>query len=355
MCFSLRESLADFKCILTIDEICAFLRAGDHQMGRIFTVDEVARLQRLTTNAVRERCARGMYPGAYKDGKRWAIPEEALPEPIRSRRPTLPEERRIIAVVNQKGGVAKTITSINLSCALARLGHRVLLVDLDGQANCTTGLGVDKHELELTIANVLTDRPVPLSSIVVPLEGNDNSYLAPSNIRLQRVERDLIGRPFSHARLSRALAEYKEPIDFVIIDCPPSLGVLFVNAIYAATDLLVAIAADYFSLEGVTDLLDVVEEMEQETRHSPRMHVLLTKYDARTNVSQEAERLVRAHFPDELCQTVIRVNSKLAEATGVGKSIFSYMPSSRGAKDYMRLAKEVTEWPVPVSLAIETR
>ena len=114
-------------------------------------------------------------------------------------------------------------------------------------------------------------------------------------------------------------------------------------------------AADYFSLEGVTDLLDVVEEMRQETRHGPRMHVLLTKYDARTNVSREAERLVRAHFPDELCQTVICVNSKLAEATGVGKSIFAYMPSSGGATDYMRLAKEVAEWPVPVSLGIETR
>ncbi|MGD9518729.1 MAG: AAA family ATPase [Armatimonadota bacterium] len=323
-------------------------------MGRILTVDEVARLQRLTANAVRDRCARGVYPGAYRDGKRWAIPEEDLPEAIRTRRPTRPEERRIIAVVNQKGGVAKTITAINLSCALSRLDHRVLLVDLDGQANSTTGLGVDKHDLELTVANVLTDRPVPLSSIVLPLEEDGNSYLAPSNIRLQRIERDLIGRPFSHARLSRSLAEYREPVDFVIIDCPPSLGVLFVNAIYAATDLLVVIAADYFSLEGVTDLLDVVEEMQKETRHAPRMHVLLTKYDARTNVSQEAERLVRAHFPQELCHTLIRVNSKLAEATGVGKSIFAYMPSSRGAKDYMRLAKEVVEWPVPASLAIET-
>jgi chromosome partitioning protein len=313
---------------------------------RIFTVDEVAQRERLTPNAVRRRLRENAYPGAYRDGKRWCIPETALRETLLDLPSPTQPARRVVAVVNQKGGVGKTITSINLACGLRRLGRRVLLVDLDGQGNATSGLGVIRDTLELSIANVLSERPVALESVVLPLEDDSSSYLVPSNIRLQRVERDMIGEPFSHARLSLALSKFGPAVDFAIIDCPPSLGALFVNGTYAATDVLVPIAADYFSLLGVKDLLDVLRDMRERGGHDPRVHALLTHYDARTNIGQQTMAAVRSHFGTQMCETVVRTNSKLAEATAVGQSIIAYAPASRGSEDYRRLAKEVAAWPV---------
>lgn len=312
---------------------------------RILTVDEVALLERLTPNAVRRRLREDQYPGAYRDGKRWCIPEAALPQAIRHTPLSPPSRRRVIAVVNQKGGVGKTITSINIACGLRRIGKRVMLVDLDGQGNATSGLGVNRDELELSIANVLSDRPVALRSVVLPLEGDDTSFMAPSNIRLQRIERDMIGEPFSHARLSIALSKFEHPLDYVIIDCPPSLGALFVNGTYAATDVLVPIAADYFSLLGVKDLLDVLGDMRERGGHNPRVHALLTHYDARTNIAQQTLLTVQQHFSSRMCETIIRTNSKLAEATAVGQSIMACAPKSRGSEDYAHLAREVASWP----------
>lgn len=248
-------------------------------------------------------------------------------------------ETKIIAVINQKGGVGKSTTSINLAAALGEMGKQVLLVDLDPQGNSSSGLGIDKGKVKTCIYDVLFDEPLEHAIIPDVCEGLD---LVPATINLAGAEVELVSEIAREARLKEALGRMRGKYDYIFVDCPPSLGLLTVNALVAADKLLIPIQCEFYALEGVTKLLDSMNRVKD--RLNPGLTifgVLMTMYDARTTLSKQVVQEVRGYFGKIVFDTLIPRTVKLSEAPSYGQPITQYDPSGKGAKSYIDLAKEV--------------
>ena len=247
---------------------------------------------------------------------------------------------RVYALANQKGGVGKTTTAINLAAYLGRAGQRVLLVDMDPQANATSGLGYDKRSGNPSIYDAIVGgRPVAETIARTESTGLD---LLPSTIQLAGAEIELVGVLARETRLKRTLAGLLDRYDYLLIDCPPSLGLLTVNALTAADGALIPVQCEYLALEGLGQLVSTIDLIRDSL--NPRLRVagvLMTMYDSRTNLSQGVVEEVRQHFPTLTFETIIPRNVRLGEAPSFGKSIAAYDPSSRGALAYQALAEEL--------------
>jgi len=249
---------------------------------------------------------------------------------------------KVIAVANQKGGVAKTTTAINLSACLAELGKRVLLVDLDPQGNATSGLGVAKSKLTHCIYDVLIN-DVPIVNVIQKTD-NKNLNVVPARIELAGGEIELVSQSSREGKLKKALESIKTDYDFIFIDCPPSLGILTLNALTAATDVLIPIQCEYYALEGLTLLMNTLETVRKHL--NPELNIigaLMTMFDARTNLAIQVVDEVKKYFPQKVFKTIISRNVRLSEAPSHGKPINTYDSRSRGAEVYRELAKEVLE------------
>ncbi len=250
---------------------------------------------------------------------------------------------RIIAFANQKGGVGKTTTVITLGAALAELGQKILIVDFDPQGGCGIGLGVEPDSLDLSVYNALLDRSCDVEE-VVHKTGIPNLDLLPSNIDLAAAELMLVQEVAREQTLMRVLAPLRVKYNFILIDCPPSLGLLTVNALTAADGVIVPLETEYYALRGMALLMDSIERVRE--RLNPRLHVdgiVATMYDPRTVHSREVLARVEEAFGKSLFDTVIRKTIRFAEAPVVGEPILSYAPSSSGAIAYRKLAEEVME------------
>ena len=245
---------------------------------------------------------------------------------------------RIIAVVNQKGGVGKTTTTVNLTAALAALGKKVLLCDFDPQANATSGMGVDKNTASPNVYDVLINGADPKRGVVSTRYGD----VLPSNKALAGAGIEMIGIEGREKLLKTALDALAPGYDFILIDCPPSLELLTVNALCAAQTLLVPVQCEYYALEGLSDLLATVRIVKRGLNPKLGLEgVLLTMFDGRTNLSLQVAQEVKRHFPGQVFATVIPRNVRLSEAPSHGKPISAYDPYSRGAEAYAALAEEV--------------
>lgn len=246
---------------------------------------------------------------------------------------------KIIAVANQKGGVGKTTTSINLSAALAATKRRVLLVDMDTQGNATTGSGVDKTQLELSICDVLLEE-CPTKQAIVATESK--YHLLPANSDLTAAEVTLMNEVGREQFLKSALNQVESDYDYIIIDCPPSLGMLSLNAMVAAQEVLVPIQCEYYALEGLTDLMRTIEQIAK--RVNPELKIgglLRTMYDPRNSLSNDVSAQLQEHFGSKVFRTIIPRNVRLAEAPSHGCSVITYDGKSRGAMAYLALAGEM--------------
>lgn len=247
---------------------------------------------------------------------------------------------KIIAVTNQKGGVGKTTTAVNLGASLAALDQKVLLVDIDPQGNTTSGIGINKADVEYCIYDVLINDLNPADA-VIPTE-LDNLFIIPATIQLAGAEIELVPTISREVRLKRALRLIYEQYDYVIIDCPPSLGILTVNSLTAADSVLIPIQCEYYALEGLSQLLNTIRLVQKHLNTGLQIEgVLLTMFDARTNLGIQVIDEVKKYFQNKVYGTVIPRNVRLSEAPSHGKSIITYDPRSRGAECYMDLAKEV--------------
>ncbi len=245
--------------------------------------------------------------------------------------------KNIIAVLNQKGGVGKTTTSLNLGAYLAKSGHRVLIVDADPQGNSSSGLGLNKQALKLTLYDVLFSR-ADLSSTTLKI--NSKLFLLPSNADLAGAEVELVGQPNRELMLRAALAA--ADYDYVLIDCPPSLGLLTVNALAAANSVLIPVQAEYYALEGLSQLLNVIQQVRQALNPGlDILGVLITLYDSRNSLAGQVRGELHNHFGPKLFETVVPRNVRLAEAPSFGKTISEHDKWSKGARAYKSLAKEV--------------
>ncbi len=263
------------------------------------------------------------------------------PEPAEQPRQRGP---RVVAIANQKGGVGKTTTTVNLGAAAAELGHRVLVVDLDPQGNASTGLGINPRGLESSMYDVLL-HDVPIDEAIEAASVR-NLFLAPANLDLAGAEIELVPAFSRELRLKNALAAVADDYDLVLIDCPPSLGLLTVNAFAAATEVLVPVQCEYYALEGLGQLLRNVDLVQRNLNASLRLSaIVLVMYDARTNLSSQVSQEVREHFGSVVCRSVIPRTVRLSEAPSFGQPITVFDPSSRGSLAYRDLAKEFAGEP----------
>jgi chromosome partitioning protein len=248
---------------------------------------------------------------------------------------------RVLAVANQKGGVGKTTTTVNLGAALAELGYRVLVVDLDPQGNATTGLGIDARNFELSMYDVIM-RDTPIEDCIEPTSVK-NLFVAPATIDLAGVEIELVPAFSRELKLKKAIDAVVEDFDFILIDCPPSLGLITVNGLAAAREVLVPIQCEYYALEGLSQLLRnvhlVASNLNSELEVST---IVLTMFDARTRLAIDVADEVRSHFADRVCRSIIPRTVRLSEAPSFGQPITVFDPTSRGAVAYRELAKEVS-------------
>jgi chromosome partitioning protein len=253
-----------------------------------------------------------------------------------------PRECRIMTIANQKGGVGKTTTAVNLAASLSQHGNRVLVVDLDPQGNASTALDVDHHTEVASVYNVLVDED-PLSDIVVEVEGMPGLYCAPATIDLAGAEIELVPLVAREGRLSRSIDQLdKTNFDYVLIDCPPSLGLLTINALVAADEVLIPIQCEYYALEGLEQLLRTVELVRGHLNATLRIStILLTMYDGRTRLATQVADDVRSHFGDVVLQTIIPRSVRVSEAPSYGQSVITYDPASSGAVAYAEAAREL--------------
>ena len=250
----------------------------------------------------------------------------------------------MFAVANQKGGVGKTTTTVNLGAALAELGWRVLIVDLDPQANATTGLGVEARNFDNSIYDVLL-HDFPMEDCIEPT-GLKNLFIVPATIDLAGAEIELVAAMSRELRLRRAVSAVVEDFAFILIDCPPSLGLLTVNGLAAASEVLVPIQCEYYALEGLGQLLRSVDLVRANL--NPRLDlstILLTMYDGRTRLADQVATEVRSHFGDKVCKTVIPRSVRLSEAPSFGQPVTVHDPHSAGAVAYRALAEELSGGP----------
>jgi chromosome partitioning protein len=253
-----------------------------------------------------------------------------------------PRECRIMTIANQKGGVGKTTTAVNLAASLSQHGNRVLVVDLDPQGNASTALDVDHHVEVASVYNVLVDED-PLSEIVVEVEGMPGLYCAPATIDLAGAEIELVPLVAREGRLSRSIEQLdKTNFDYVLIDCPPSLGLLTINALVAADEVLIPIQCEYYALEGLEQLLRTVELVRGHLNATLKIStILLTMYDGRTRLATQVADDVRSHFGDVVLQTIIPRSVRVSEAPSYGQSVITYDPASSGAVAYSEAAREL--------------
>ncbi|HEY8081497.1 MAG TPA: ParA family protein [Acidimicrobiales bacterium] len=263
------------------------------------------------------------------------------PAPDRADRQPRPLPR-LIAVANQKGGVGKTTTTVNLGASLALFGYRVLVVDLDPQGNATTGLGVDARGFQHSMYDVLLN-DMPMVDCIEPV-GIENLFVAPATLDLAGVEQELFSALSRELRLKRALATVVDDYDFIFVDCPPSLGLITINAFAAATEILVPVQCEFYALEGLTQLQRIVSLVQRNLNEALEITtVVLTMYDARTRLSEDVANEVRRHFPGQVQGTVIPRTVRLSEAPSFGQPITTFDPASKGARAYKALAREVSD------------
>lgn len=249
---------------------------------------------------------------------------------------------RIIAIANQKGGVGKTTTAINLAASLAALEKRVLIVDADPQANATSGIGIDYRAVRCTVYDCLIDGKEPSEAMIV--SGIDNLSVMPSNIDLVGAEIEMLDRPEREKTLKYVLAKVSDGFDYVIIDCSPSLGLLTVNALTAANSVIIPVQCEYFALEGLGKLLNTIKIIQNNL--NPDLEIegfLLTMYDSRLRLSNQVAEEVNKHFQQMVFRTIIQRNVKLSEAPSFGQPAILYDADSRGTVNYLNLAKELIE------------
>ncbi|MEM4658337.1 MAG: AAA family ATPase [Candidatus Methanosuratincola sp.] len=255
-------------------------------------------------------------------------------------------QRRVIAVINQKGGSGKTTTTVNLGACLAMLGKVVLLIDLDPQANTTIHLGLKPHDIKYSLYEVMMEEK-PLRSVIRPTEV-ENLFIAPANINLSGAEIELSGVVGREMVLKDAVErmqnsqDYALHFDYILIDCPPSLGLLTVNALTVAREIIIPVQTEFFALEGMGKLFQTVDIVRKRlNRDLTITGIVPTMFDVRTNLSREVMDRIKSYFGDKVYGSFIRKNVRLAEATSHGKPIVLYDPRSTGAEDYIALAKEV--------------
>ena len=269
-----------------------------------------------------------------------SIGDEAI-DLLNGSKPVMRELPRIIAIANQKGGVGKTTTTVNLGAALAELDYRVLVIDLDPQGNATTGLGVEARNFELSMYDVIM-RDQPLEDCIEPTSVK-HLFVAPATIDLAGVEIELVPAFSRELKLKRAIDTVVDDFDFVLIDCPPSLGLITVNGLAAADEVLVPIQCEYYALEGLSQLLRNVNLVSTNLNQTLEVStIVLTMYDARTRLSVDVANEVREHFSERVCRAVIPRTVRLSEAPSFGQPITVFDPTSRGAVAYRELAKEVS-------------
>lgn len=254
-----------------------------------------------------------------------------------------PAAPRVLTVANQKGGVGKTTTTVNIAAALAQAGLRVLVIDLDPQGNASTALGIEHHAEVKGIYDVLIDG-TPLADVVTPCPTVSGLFCVPATIDLAGAEIELVSLVARETRLRRAVATYLEstPVDYVLIDCPPSLGLLTINAFVAAVEVFIPIQCEYYALEGLSQLLKNIELVR--THLNPELHVstiLLTMYDGRTRLSSQVADEVRTHFPTEVLPTTVPRSVRVSEAPSFGETVMTYDPLSSGALAYLEAAGEM--------------
>ena len=273
--------------------------------------------------------------------------QEVPPTPIKTIKDKAPVKHvvgqtKVMAIINQKGGVGKSTTAINLSAALGELGKQVLLVDLDPQGNSSSGLGIEKSQVHNCVYDVLLN-DVAIEDVIIPDVG-EGLDLVPATINLAGAEVELVSEMARENRLKDAVGSLRGKYDYVFIDCPPSLGLLTVNALVAADKLLIPIQCEFYALEGVTKLLDSMKRVK--TRLNPTLDIfggLLTMYDGRTTLSRQVVEEVRSYFGKTVFTTLIPRTVKLSEAPSFGQPITQYDPSGKGAQSYVNLAKEVVQ------------
>ncbi len=269
---------------------------------------------------------------------------------LAGRRFPRPKDTRVITVSNQKGGVGKTTTTVNMAAALAQAGLRVLVLDIDPQGNASTALGIDHHADVPSVYDVLVEGR-PLREVVQACPDIENLWCAPATIDLAGAEIELVSLVARESRLQRAVSAYllaqgkgEDRLDYILIDCPPSLGLLTVNAFVAAHEVLIPIQCEYYALEGLSQLLRNVELIRGHLNTALHVStILLTMYDGRTRLSSQVADEVRSHFPSEVLKTTVPRSVRISEAPSHGQTVMTYDPASSGALSYLEAARELAE------------
>lgn len=247
---------------------------------------------------------------------------------------------KIIAITNQKGGVGKTTSTVNLGASLALLDQKVLLIDIDPQGNATSGVGINKGDVDKCIYNLLVE-DYPAKDIIIKTEV-ENLYIIPATIQLAGAEIELVPTISREVKLKNALEDVRDDFDYILIDCPPSLGLLTINALTCADSVLIPVQCEYYALEGLSQLLNTIRLVQKQLNTDLMIEgVLLTMLDARTNLGIQVIEEVKMYFQDKVYNSIIPRNVRLGEAPSHGKPITIYDPKSKGAEVYLELAKEV--------------